>query len=142
MFQLILENCTCYLSKKRIYVDVTAKSIQLNVSFSLWLVVKTVRKLVAPVNYEKVGLETGKKVAHKFSLTLTRQTLRTDPNAARNKSMAITRSLKITFFNTPILIGWSAGNIYWNPFLYLIPYRYKCLHPDWFFVNIFDGKSV
>ena len=58
MFQLILENCTCYLSKKHIYVDVTAKSIHLNVSFSLWLVVKTVRKLVAPVNYEKVGLET------------------------------------------------------------------------------------
>lgn len=24
MFQLILENCTCYLSKKRIYVYVTA----------------------------------------------------------------------------------------------------------------------
>ena len=58
MFQLILENCTCYLSKKHIYVDVTAKSIHLNVSFSLWLVVKTVRKLVAPVNYEKVDLET------------------------------------------------------------------------------------
>lgn len=33
MFQLILENCTCYLSKKHIYVDVTAKSIHLNVFF-------------------------------------------------------------------------------------------------------------
>lgn len=33
MFQLILENCTCYLSKKHIYVDVTAKSIHLNVSY-------------------------------------------------------------------------------------------------------------
>ena len=29
MFQVILENCTCYLSKKHIYVDVTAKSIHL-----------------------------------------------------------------------------------------------------------------
>ena len=39
MFQLILENCTCYLSKKHIYVDVTAKSIHLNVFFFLcgWL---------------------------------------------------------------------------------------------------------
>ena len=38
MFQLTLENCTCYLSKKHIYVDVTAKSIHLNVFFFFfWL---------------------------------------------------------------------------------------------------------